>query len=157
MSARHLYSLEAEELNYGFLAVKAKAVLSKSLNDEALTDSDHEVLQNAAKFLSNISEGARLVETKELHGHKSDDRLAALSVALDPLSGLQSISEDEDIADFIGQLSAELGTVSTRQASHSPESKDKLKLAADIFGGIYNYLNSSLSEKHRVLTNSFDG
>ncbi len=154
MSATHQYAKEAEELRYGFLAVKAKEAINKSLKPTDLNQNDFDVLNNASSFLNSISEGARLVGTKDLQGHHSSESLAALTLALHPLESLQCIADDTDrsIADFFGALAKTLDNVVAANGRASEDQIPELQIAASLFAEIYHSLKASLSESRRMRT-----
>jgi len=147
MSATHHYTRDAEELQYGFLAARAKQVIAKSLAAEQLTEGDYEVLNEAAIFLQEISEGAQFVDSKEQHEHRSSDALAALTLVLSPLDMLQKlvVNENQDVADFFRDLAASINSAAEKQPITEVDTK-RLGFSIDIFNAIYQSLRTSLSE-----------
>lgn len=147
MSATHHYARDAEELQYGFLAARAKQAIAKSLAAEQLTENDYEILNEAASFLQEISEGAQFVDSKEQHGHRSSDSLAALTLVLSPLDKLQKLvaNENQDVANFFHELSNSINSAATMQPITDDDTK-RLGVSIDIFNAIYQSLRTSLSE-----------
>lgn len=150
MSATHHYAKDAEELQYGFLAARAKEAIAKSLTADQLTEYDHEILTEAAEFLSSISEGAKFVDTKELHGHRASESLAALTLALNPLSTLQKLvaSENQGVVEFFRDLASSIRLAASNQPV-TEDDKRRLRFSIDIFSAIYQSLRTSLSENRR--------
>ena len=149
MSAPSRYSKEAEEMKYGFLAVKSKDAISKMLEKKELTGDELKVLSRARDFLLTIADGAQLVTEGVYHGHNSQESMAALNYAMDPLKYLQAALKDEQICNYFRVLADALHEPEISDARLTDEKYKHLEDASNFFEALYSNLLSAVSENRR--------
>jgi hypothetical protein len=115
-----LFSLSArgQAMKYVVLTTKLVQVLHKVEKKSDISDNDNQVLSQGKVLLKSITEGALLVEGKEIADlSPSQEGLAAYGYALSTIDALQLMVTDDDFSNFFKTLYDQIDGLNTGQVS----------------------------------------
>lgn len=159
MSATHYEANEAAYLKYGFLAAKSSKFIERLLNGERLDADADETLQRARRFLSEVSSGAKLVNTGVHPGASSLtplDTMTVLGYAIDPIEQLHLVMNEEDIAEAFSHMAGAIATAMVSSDGLDEADKRYLGLAKQFFDYLYHSLISSIDRDRKLTARRFE-
>jgi hypothetical protein len=154
MSAPRRAMRDAEEIRYGFLAAKASVALQQAMRNEQLTPDDLAVLAKASRFLSDIADGASILDGHVLEGVRPSRSIAALDVAFGPLDLLKQLvdTEKDEIAPVFRKLSQAVSAV--HDGAGPAELRPTITHAQQFFDGLSGWLANEVSKRKDSATRS---
>jgi hypothetical protein len=138
----------AEEIGYGFLAVRASNAL-RDASKRPLSKDEGAVLEHAATFLNEIANGARISEGAVLDGVRPSRSIAALNVAMGPLEALKRLvqAEHEEIAPVFSRLSQAVRAI--HDGADPVPLEPSLNEAREFFESLSGWLANEISTRKR--------
>jgi hypothetical protein len=145
MSAPRQLIQDAEAIRYGFLSARTSDALSSVLQKNSATQEELEILEKAARFLRDISDGATFtVNGAFRQGAEPARSMAALDVALGPIDALRTLVRANNLAEFFNNLAQAVTVV--KETGHAHDVQKPAREAQEFF----EHLNSWLSQELRA-------
>jgi hypothetical protein len=150
MSAPNQLMQDADTISYGFLAARTSNALRNLMAGNSLGSDDERVLEEATRFLQDISDGARFTASGNFREGANPSRsIAALDVAFGAIDLLkQLVSREKNVASFFEELAKAVSQA--REAGVSPDVAGSVQSADQFFDALGTWLSNEL-HSHKPL------
>lgn len=151
MSAPDRLVRDAEAISFSFLTAKTSNVLQRVLDKRRITGDETAVLENAFRFLQDISDGARFtVQGNFREGANPSRSIAALDVALGPIDALKKlVSHEDNFATFFDELAHAVEQVRNTGSGQGVEAP--LQSAKQFFEVLSSWLADELNTRKPLI------
>ena len=151
MSAPNQLMQDAETISYGFLAARTSNALRHLMAGQALDIDDERILEDATRFLQDISDGARFTASGNFREGANPSRsIAALDVAFGAIDLLkQLVNQERNVASFFDDLAQAVSKA--REAGISPEVVESVQTADQFFEALGTWLSNELHSNKPLL------
>ncbi|HWQ38343.1 MAG TPA: hypothetical protein VNM24_06980 [Burkholderiales bacterium] len=139
-------------MSYGFLATRAEKAAKLLEENETLSGSDIEALNEAAQFLKKISTGAEYLTTKNFQAQDLLGALDALSLAMDPIKTLATLFGDREISQIFSETAETVSKhLQGRKVPLTENERRQIQIFRQFFDALYAYVSSMLEQEAPVL------
>jgi hypothetical protein len=151
MSAPGQLVQDAETISFGFLSAKTSDALAHALETDAVTPEHVEILEKAASFLRDISDGARFTMSGTFRpGAVPARSIAALDIAFGPIQSLRKlVAQRNDLAAFFDELAQ--AVIEVKNTGHAHQVEVPVRAAQSFFEGLNDWLNLELRSRRPTL------
>ena len=151
MGAPNQLLRDAETIGIGFLASRTSSVLRQLLDGKKIGNDEVHVLEDASRFLQDISDGARFTASGNFREGASPSRsIAALDVAFGAIDVLkQLVSDEHGVARFFEDLAS--AVTKAGSSGNSQEIADSLRTADQFFEALGTWLSNELRSRKPLI------
>lgn len=146
---------ETEYLGLGFLAVKSSVLLSRILEGQGINDDDKYTLKRAQDFLTEVSSGARLVNSGNSTNANAIESVRKLSYSVEPI---RLMHEQIRAAEVEGIFNDMASAIESAIKSPNPEDlkKNELNRATEFFKALHTSLLNLVENNQKRFGSNFE-
>jgi len=139
---------EAEYLGLGFLALTSSELLDQLLVGQHIDDDEKYMLQRAAKFLKDVSSGARLVTSGGVTSNVSAvETVRKLAYSVEPLKLMQDEIQSAEVGDAFDKMADSIEEALSGVIEGAV--RNDLIVAKDFFHQLHVFLVSMIDADQR--------
>ncbi|ADI28410.1 hypothetical protein [Methylotenera versatilis] len=146
---------ETEYLGLGFLAVKSSVLLSRILQGQDINDDDKYILKRAQDFLTEVSSGARLVNSGNSTNANAIESVRKLSYSVEPIKLMHEQIRATEVEGVFNDMAS---AIESAIASPNPADlkENELNRATEFFKVLHLSLLNIVENKQKRFGSTFE-